>query len=163
MRTILEKFLNKEEEGVRVYHRVWGAYKLSESLKVSNVKITVSTNHSILYSISAARERGLPVPPGNMCIRVCTQTKLPSEFGFSLKRNFFVFFFFVNKNIWLKNYTNCENNEYVMNNKSILVTFISCLHLYNKLYSHLDTQKFWIRIFFHSLYQRVKVKKRILS
>ena len=151
MRTILEKFLNKEEEGVRVYHCVWGAYKLSESLKVSNVKITVSTNHSILYS-SAARERGLPVPPGNMCIRVCTQTKLPSEFGFSLKRNFFVFFFFVNKNIWLKNYTNCENNEYVMNNKSILVTFISCLHLYNKLYSHLDTQKFWICIFFHSLY-----------
>ena len=151
MRTILEKFLNKEEEGVRVYHHVWGAYKLSESLKVSNVKITVSTNHSILYS-SAARERGLPVPPGNMCIRVCTQTKLPSEFGF-----------FVNKNIWLKNCTNCENNEYVMNNKSTLVTFISCLHLYNKLYSHLDTQKFWICIFFHSLYYWQKRRQNYFS
>ena len=31
--------------------------------------------------------------------------------------------------IWLKNYTNCENNEYVMNNKSTLVIFISCLPL----------------------------------
>ena len=110
LRTILEKFLNKEEEGVRVYHHVWGAYKLSESLKVSNVKITVSTNHSILYSISIARERGLPVPLGNMCIRVCTQTKLPSEFGFSPKRKFLPSFF-VNSNIWLKNDTNCENNE----------------------------------------------------
>ena len=73
-------------------------------------------------------------------------------------REIFLCFFFLLIRIY-----DCENNEYLMNNKSILVTFISCLHLYNKLYSHLDTQKFWICIFFHSLYQRVKVKKRILS
>ena len=82
----------------------------------------------------------------------------------SHSREIFLFSFFVtNKNIWLKNYTNCENNEYVMNNKSILVTFISCLHPYNKLYSHLDTQKFWICIFFHSLYYWQKRRQNYFS